>query len=214
MTFYLKQSTGEPLGSATLRDSSDVRVKIHDCEQRFPAWRMNLEAIIQSRRRTAKLASLSFMLLAILAIMSCKGRTHREPDIHSGGLGLTRGQWEKLHGSAATRDSGYFTYDDENGKMTINFMNRAGYIKRSYHQGVSKEEARAAAAKLMPADSVFVRSYTLDGADVDLYNSNSLRIVFEGPDYWPGGQAGDFIVLYRLTDQSISWFSMALGNNT
>ncbi|MEK6288512.1 MAG: hypothetical protein AABO57_22575 [Acidobacteriota bacterium] len=154
--------------------------------------------------------------LIILMAGACQSRVQSGPSIKSGGLGLSRTEWERLHGHTTNQDSGYSYYKDEPGQFIINFMGRgAAYIKRSYDDpaGVTLEEARKESQKLIPQDSRLIRTYNASAGPVDLYFSDALKPIFPTDDYWIHGEPGNFIVLYFSDHGIIDSFVIGLGNN-
>ncbi len=69
---------------------------------------------------------------------------------------------------------------------------------------------------LMPRDARLVRTVKLDGdAVAEVYRSRSLARRFESDgasgDPWGGSRSGTFIVMYRLGNDGIAMFALALG---
>ncbi|HKA18132.1 MAG TPA: hypothetical protein VKN18_07425 [Blastocatellia bacterium] len=152
--------------------------------------------------------------LATFIIAACARGGH--PGLQSGGLGLTRSEWQQLHGSAASQDSGYVNYNDDRGRFTINFMDgNAGYIKRTYQEPtlVSIEDARRESRNLMPTDCTLIRTYQVSAGSVDLYSSESLKSFFPSDEDWLNGEPGQFIVLYFSEHDFVDSYVVALGNN-
>lgn len=136
----------------------------------------------------------------------------------SGGLGLDRAEWERLHGGGRTADPVMF-FEYENGRFQVSFSGvRTGnvnYIERVWgdRNSVRIEEARRESRNFIPADAEFVRTYTSrGGSTVDLYKSESLKSRFSADD-WTGGQPGDFIILYRNQTGRTTTFIIGVGNN-
>lgn len=155
-------------------------------------------------------------VLITLIAASCQSSVHNNQSLQSGGLGLSRTEWELLHGRAASQDSGYVYYDDERGRFIINFMaSRAAYIKRSYRDsaGVSLDDARSESRKLIPIDSRLLRTYNSSAGTVDLYFTDVLKPMFPKDDYWIRGEPGNFIVLYSSNQSVVDSFVIGLGNN-
>lgn len=150
--------------------------------------------------------------LTILRVM--KGLQILHPPFSSGGLGLSRIDWEHLHGRPV-RDEPFAQY--ENGSMVATFMDgNLWRLERIWGDfaAVELDVARDGGQRLIPSDARLVRTYsTTDGRTVDLYKSESLGVRF--PDSrWTGGEAGDFIVLYRIRgDGLVTSLVAATGNN-
>jgi len=94
----------------------------------------------------------------------------------SGGLGLSKAEWEQQHTQSGTFGS-FVDYD--NGKYALTFVDdKIEYL----------EQARDAAQTLTPEDSQFLETYSPEGFPeliVDLYVSESLkgRFDIESADY-------------------------------
>jgi hypothetical protein len=154
--------------------------------------------------------------LIILIATACHPRAHNGESLQSGGLGLSRTEWERAHGPAASQDSGYVNYTDEQGRFIINFMKRgAGYIKRAYSDpaGVTLDAARSESQTLIPNDYRLIRTYDTSAGPVDLYFSDSLKSIFPDDDYPARGQLGQFIVLYFSDNGIVGSFAIGLGDN-
>lgn len=166
--------------------------------------------VIRTERLLLGIAVVTFI------VTGCGRRDNGVPSLQSGGLGLTRSEWQQLHGTAASQDSGYANYNDYRGRFTINFMVRyAGYIKRTYRDPavVPLEDARRESRSLMPADSTLIRTYHVSAGPVDLYSSESLKQLFPSDEDWIRGEPGQFIVLYSSDRDSVDSYVLALGNN-
>ena len=167
-------------------------------------------AVIRTEQLLIGIALITFI------VAGCGRGGHNGPSLQSGGLGLTRSEWQQLHGSAASQDSGYVNYGDHRGRFTINFMDRgAAYIKRTYSDpgGVRLEEARRESRNVMPTDSKLIRTYQVTAGAVDLYSSESLKPIFPSDEYWVRGEPGQFIVLYFSDHEIVDSYVLALGNN-
>ena len=118
--------------------------------------------------------------------------------LRSGGLGLSREEWERRHGPARRVVADRASY----GEFYIaGFADgRVNYLERFCTGGdpcrLPRAEARALVLPLLPADAVAVRSYaTSTRLGVDLYRSDALAVVFP-PERFAGGQPGEFTVLF------------------
>jgi hypothetical protein len=139
----------------------------------------------------------------------------------SGGLGLSRGDWETKYGKPGKDSLGFIDY--VSGKYVTKYRDDAvDYLERHWgDQGaVTMDAARTESKALIPTDASLVKTYTATGGrTVDLYTSNSLVDRFKvgpGPygNPWTGSDPGTFIVLYR-TDASNRVFTIlaAIGDN-
>lgn len=178
-------------------------------------------------------------LLALLAFVLITGcTTTREPALHqtatpvppstdtpaptatveqsptsfdSGGLGLSKSEFETKHKETGP---GYFMgtmYDDN---LTAAFRDdKIWYIEQQWANEITPEDVEAISATLIPADSVFIETYSPNGrpeTTVNLYMSESLKSRFE---QWIGGEAGNFIVQYKVFDGKVPVMLISIGNN-
>jgi hypothetical protein len=140
--------------------------------------------------------------------------------LSSGGLGLDRAEWERMHGGGKSDNPDstmYFGY--ENGKFVVQFSKlksgNVSYIERVWgdRNAVSIEEARSESKQFIPADAKFVKTYTSrGGSTVDLYTSEALKGRFAAAEFI-GGKPGDFIILYRNQTGLTTTFIAGVGNN-
>jgi hypothetical protein len=134
----------------------------------------------------------------------------------SGGLGLSRTDWERDHGPPVREVAGFVHYGDET--WVVAFMEGSvWHIERTYgdREAASPELARDEGMRLMPPDAQFIRGYSSpSGQPVHLYVSESLKGRFSS-DRWTGGQPGNFIVLNRTrtTDDRVTSLVIGLGDN-
>ncbi len=133
----------------------------------------------------------------------------------SGGLGLSREDWEQLHG-APTRDTdGLVAYEDD--VYLVIYQDDKVWNLTAYPESgeaVPLAEARALGKGLIPQDAKKVKTYKPD-ADrvVDVHRSKSLRSRF-GTMTWLGDQPGTFILLYKLDAAGdVHTIMAAPGNN-
>ena len=140
-----------------------------------------------------------------------------EPFYLSGGLGLSREQWEVFYEEGVPDDVFGFRY----GKYLVAFQaDNVWYIECEWsaEDAVSLEDARTEADGLIPVDSQFVGTYSPEGMPelvVDLYMSESLKTRFDSAtgDWWTGGEPGNFIVVYGVFDDTVRRMVISLGNN-
>jgi hypothetical protein len=132
----------------------------------------------------------------------------------SGGIGLTREQWEAAHG-AGTEDP-LLGVNYENGAYNVLFQPDPSGVdtvwileQRFGREGISVEDARTISKLLLPDDSELVETYTpTEGRLADLYMSEWLKGRFEA-DMFNNGEPGNFTVLYRVATGRVT--SILLG---
>lgn len=131
----------------------------------------------------------------------------------SGGLGLTKGEWEKRHGPPRDEPAPLLSYEGDHYLVIFsgdNVWNPTHYP--AYGEGVSLAQARAAAQKLMPEDTRATKSYRPDRDRlVELYRSEFLRERFRG-DMWGESEPGTFLVLYKPTGGKIQTIITRTGD--
>ena len=120
------------------------------------------------------------------------------PPFASGGLGLSRAEWEKAHGSA-TQSSIFFEYDG--GRLLVGMLEgKVWHIERVWMRGdaVNLEAARNDTRAYLPEDAALVQSVDRgDGRIIDIYSSAILTNRF-GSTAWNGGKAGTFSIQYKF----------------
>ncbi len=149
------------------------------------------------------------------------------PTFVSGGLGLTRAQWEKLHGSAGLAEEvGGIPYEGgiyEVGFTEVRSESLIGSVSMSFGQEVNLAQARTKSKALLPADAQLVVPGQGPGRRVfstvyDVYFSEWLSSIFPpgtrsavgegglGVQYgiWLGARPGTFTVRYSMDDQDPS----------
>jgi hypothetical protein len=120
------------------------------------------------------------------------------PPFASGGLGLSRTEWEKVHGQP-TRSSIFLEYDG--GRLVVGLLeSNVWHIERIWMRGeaVALEAARNDARSYLPSDANLTQSVDRgDGRIVDIYSSSILASRFASTA-WNGGRAGTFTIQYRF----------------
>lgn len=137
----------------------------------------------------------------------------------SGGLGLSKIEWENLFGSPKENDSLnpiYYSY--EKGKYAVQFAPiENGNVRHiEFHWGdksaVSISDARTISKNYIPKDAKFKKTYIAKSESiVDLYESESLKNRFS-KEYFDEKQ-GEFIIIYRNQTGKTTSFIVATGNN-
>ena len=119
------------------------------------------------------------------------------PAFDSGGIGLDKATWEKLHGPNANNTDTIGSY--ENKKYFILFSSGKIFNLTRQNSKLSNNEARIEAKSLMPKDAKLVKTYTdsRSGVPVDLYYSEALKNYLGSSGIWSGGEPGNFIVKYN-----------------
>ena len=132
----------------------------------------------------------------------------------SGGLGLSRAEWDQQHTEGDTT-FGMVEYDD--GKYSVTFADgNIQYLERVFTDDQPPlDAARAEAQTLIPEDSQFLETYSPEGfleLTVDLYMSEALRERFDA-NWFIGGDPGNFIVIFGVFDGRVPRIVIATGNN-
>jgi len=132
----------------------------------------------------------------------------------SGGLGLSKEQWEEEH--VETRRDGMFVdYDD--GRYSVIFIeDKVNHVELNFADTQpTLAEARELAGSLFPEDADLVETYSPEGfpeLTVDLYMSASLQERFDS-NWFTGGEPGNFIAIYGVFDGKVPRVVIGLGNN-
>jgi hypothetical protein len=139
------------------------------------------------------------------------------PPLPSGGLGLSKPEWEQIYGPGAPTDRpDFFWY--QGGTYLVGFQEgNISYIERQWppENAVPVDEARRQSGALIPGDSQNLQSGSPEGrADliVDLYSSPWLVSRFSG-GVWAGGQPGNFTVTFNVYEPGVTRMAISLGNN-
>jgi len=134
----------------------------------------------------------------------------------SGGLGLSQPEWEQRYGPGSQSETpGYLWYQ---GRYLASFQEgNVWYIEQRWgpENAATVDIARAQSSSLIPADSQYIQTYSPEGRPdlvVDLYLSQLLVGRFGG-NVWVGGQPGNFIVAYNVSDFGVTRMVITLGNN-
>lgn len=137
-----------------------------------------------------------------------------ESMVISGGLGLSKEEWESQHTQTGSDILGP-VYDDQ---YIVGFRgNRIWYIERQWssENAVSPQEVETVSSTLLPGDNQLVTVYNPSGrpeTTVRLHMSEALKISFAEDDF-VGGELGNFTVQYNTFDGQVTRMIIALGNN-
>lgn len=116
----------------------------------------------------------------------------------SGGLGLSRTEWEKAHGQPS-RSSIFLEYDG--GRLVVGLLeSNVWHIERVWmrNEAVALDAARDDVKAYLPSDANVTQSIDRgDGRVIDVYSSSILGSRF-GPTAWNGGKVGTFTVTYKF----------------
>ena len=120
------------------------------------------------------------------------------PSFASGGLGLTRTEWENAHGQPS-RTGIFLEYDG--GRLVVGLLeSNVWHIERVWMRGdaASLDAAREDARAYLPSDATQTQSLDRgDGRIIDVYTSALLGSRF-GASSWNGGKPGTFSIQYKL----------------
>jgi hypothetical protein len=136
----------------------------------------------------------------------------------SGGLGLSYGEWERLHGTA-TPDRRSRYSEDRAWAVELRDANVARIWRYWKQAPLSLDQARRLSKTLIPADSEVFRMYQPSANRfADLYSSQSLvaryQVVKAGRakvTAWGDYPAGSFAVLYEMEGDSVKSMLIGLG---
>jgi hypothetical protein len=120
------------------------------------------------------------------------------PAFSSGGLGLSRTEWEKAHGQPS-RSSIFLEYDG--GRLVVGLLDsNVWYIERVWmrNEAVDIDAARDDVKAYLPSDATVTQTVDKgDGKVIDIYSSSLLSSRF-GPTAWNGGKVGTFTITYKF----------------
>lgn len=154
-------------------------------------------------------------LVAALLVAGCGVAPERTPlPFESGGLGITREQWEGWAGGGTQEATGY-AYEGGyhvSYQADVSGVSSVSLIDRDY-DSLDIAGSRRASEYLLPSDRVFVRTTTpTQGRAVDYYTSEWLKGRLPA-NLFVGGAPGSFTVVFRLTEGRITSIVVAPGNN-
>ncbi|MCC7372038.1 MAG: hypothetical protein IT306_26720 [Chloroflexi bacterium] len=125
-------------------------------------------------------------------------RPQAGPPFASGGLGLSRAEWEVAHGQP-TRSSIFLEY--AGGRLVVGLLEgNVWHLERVWQRNDATplDAARNDARVYVPSDAVLVQSLDRgDGRIIDVYSSAILTGRF-GQTAWNGGRPGTFTIQYRF----------------
>jgi hypothetical protein len=140
-------------------------------------------------------------LVALPTVRHPSGVAARQGAFESGGIGLSRAEWEAVHGPGDVGQN-YVTY--EGGRYFVQFAGGAvSFIELGWEDrgGVDATVALAEAEALLPADAAFLETFYAPptgggpvGLTIDRYESAAL------PDRFPEAQqppTGSILVVYQ-----------------
>jgi hypothetical protein len=137
------------------------------------------------------------------------------PAFASGGLGLTRDEWEAAHGEPS-RTSIFLEY--AGGRLVVGLLEgNVWHIERVWPRGdaVSLEAARSDVSAYLPQDATQVQSVDRgDGRIIDVFSSAQLSSRFASTA-WNGGKSGTFSIQYRFrsaADRMVTSAMFRLGD--
>jgi hypothetical protein len=155
------------------------------------------------------------------------GPTKPATPLASGGLGLTRAEWEGLYGRQLDSYAGVGVYRREGVRLHVQFFRQEGpetvrSIAREFDPPIGIDEAREYSKPYLPSDSSFLGTFEADPGDliVDDYTSSWLV------DRYPGGRGsrshpwnatdpGAHMMRFETRDGSVVLeVTIATGNHT
>jgi hypothetical protein len=136
----------------------------------------------------------------------------------TGGLGLSRAEWEGIYGPvidsanvvARYGDPGIYTQD-------VNYVDdRVQAVIWRTEQPIMVENALSVGNTYAPADGQYVTSYAPEGrpdTNVDVYTSQMLAVRLGADNKWWNGSApGTYIVQYTRTPTGVTSVEIGTGN--
>jgi hypothetical protein len=142
-------------------------------------------------------------------------RPQAGPPFNSGGLGLSRAEWEQVHGQP-TRSSIFLEY--AGGRLVVGLLEgNVWHLERVWPRtdAVALDAARNDVRTYLVNDAVLVQSVDRgDGKVIEVYTSAVLTNRF-GPTAWNSGRPGTFTVQYRFrtaADRMVTSAMFRLGD--
>jgi len=140
---------------------------------------------------------------------------------YSSGIGQSRADWERVHGSANPNVSfpGFEVYGYQTDySFIVSYINGNVWNLTYQVPNIPFSTAEDLAAALIPPDSILVDEYYPQTfSTVRVYNSQSLipRLEYADFDVWMGEAPGTFIVIFNYDEVTREVFSIVVapGNN-
>jgi hypothetical protein len=136
----------------------------------------------------------------------------------SGGLGLSRSDWETLYGSPSAETPEYVRYGSEGALIrdVVFLDDRVVSVDLQSAQPLAIEQAMANGIAALPADAQQINTYTpvdRPQATVTVYRSQSLADrLGADPKYWPTADPGTLVLSYDLEPGGIRRVLIRTGN--
>jgi len=181
------------------------------------------------RTSSTVILKVALVLLLMLTLAACNSETgtsgpstQSTGQIQGQGLGLSKADWEKLHGPGTPNAPGFPSFQYEKNQYQVIIANdQVAQIERHWiSQAVSLDMAKEESKKLYPADAKFIKSVvTASNKDnVEVFFSDMAKQAFASTSstipLWPGGSPGNFTVTYRQTaNHQIESIVIVLGIN-
>ena len=147
--------------------------------------------------------------------------SHQGSDVSSGGIGLSRADWEDLHGTGEVGQT-LVTYGE--GRYTVGFQDdTVSFMELGWEDqgGIATDDARATIVDLLPSDARDVETFVAPptavgpiGMSIDRYESDALLDAFSTTGNAP---TGSIIVIYQETaatdriETNVSRASITIG---
>ena len=172
---------------------------------------------------------IAVVLIQMLILAACSSETspsvsptNSTGPIQNQGLGLSKTDWEKLHGPGTPNAPGLPSFQyAQNEYLIITANDRVAQIERRWTtQPVILDVAKEESKKLYPTDAKFIKSVeTASNKDyVEVFFSEMAKQAFASvpgtTPLWSGGSPGNFTVTYRqAANHQIESIVIALGIN-
>lgn len=137
----------------------------------------------------------------------------------SGGLGMSKVEWESMYGSPIGMVNGAVRYGADNA-LTLDVVFRDDMVQSIDWQSAQPMTADAAVMSgqtLLPADAREVSSYAppeQPTAIVTIYHSDSFaQRLGDDPNWWQGSEPGTMLLEYDLTPAGVSRLSVSTGSS-
>jgi DNA-directed RNA polymerase subunit RPC12/RpoP len=133
----------------------------------------------------------------------------------SGGLGLSKAEWEQQHNADEDLDDMGF-YD--NGKYLVLFIeDKVSEIELMLDEpNLTIDEARIEAQSLIPEDNQYLEAYSPDDSSekmIEVYSSESLIGQYEDDEVWFDSDPGTFSILYDVYDGFVPVVIISTGDS-
>ena len=152
-------------------------------------------------------------ILALSVLSACSTETQYNSPIDSGGLGLSRAEWENSYEGTKWEDSAQVLFRVGTREYLVLFRDGNAdiiHFKNNQEKAMTLESARRETEVLIPRDSKLLGSQPDSQTIFADYYSESLKARFSETS-WRSGNPGHFHVSYLVKNGAVESFVIQVG---